>query len=807
MKFTRINDFLKLFVVILAIVSLISVSLTSCGGGGGGGGGGGAAAGPADEAEGEDSVAEGETSTAAPAPAPVPVLSSNADMISFVFTQADNPVLTTNLSGNPQTVNDVSTVNVYYVYGSQQPDDLTALKPTIEVSAGASVSPASGTAQDFTSPVVYTVTAQDGTTKIYTVTVAQRDATQRSITYDYNGGSYNATTPAPVLFNVEEDVTLPGGKDLTRPNYYFAGWFDQSNGTSINGWTANSHTDDVILTAEWVKAPYVEGDIIYANGISVTVKNLGGKTMVSFKGKNNDEINLCDINRASEYQNLSGYTLFLGSDGNVNATDILVDNGRVTMTGGNLSAIYGYNGDGNNIPVNVRIELKGGTVTDVIGLNKADAARNPRAEVIVSGNPTIGNKTSCGIHLSSFTDNKVLAEDFGSAQAQSVTLIGANNNLAADTVVATYRNGTADAGKFYLIDERNHTHHNVNATGNDIVIIGEVSLPSTVTWQGETFTVGEGNVTTDGTIFSVFASGGYFTVSQTTLAGATFDMGIPLKSDNKTENGYVDSLDTSKHYRYIQFKSTSGNIHSSDADSYLSHIVFHRVDSKVTVRINLETVLWDTINTAGVTYFDGSFYKVVNAEPGYKHDATKHCTWSMAYNKAKEERFNGLPGYLMTITSEAENKFIYDQLFSKKGISPGNAASWLGATRSLNQAGSYDASSWTVDSSKLSNEWYWACGPEAGEKFYTKAKTADGGVAADKEGGGKWYVSWNSGEPNNSGTEFCAQYCGTYIWNDLNNDGAGNSPYHVYNYVVEFTTYGTHSATKTALHDQKEYTH
>ncbi len=803
MKSTRINDFLKLFVVILAIVSLISVSLTSCGGGGGGGGGGGAASGPAD---GSSSDGNGSSENAPAAPAPVD--SSNADIVSFAFTQADNPVLAADLSGTPQTVNDVSTVNVYYTYGSQQPGDLTALKPVIEVSAGATVSPASGEAQNFTSPVEYTVTAQDGTTKLYTVTVAQRAATQRSITYDLLGGSLNATTPAPELYNVEDGADLPAGGDVTKPNYYFVGWMDQDNmGQIVSSWGPNQRQNDIRLTAHWVKAPYVENDIIYANGIPVTVKNLGGKTMVSFKGENNDEINLCDINRASEYQNLSGYTLFLGKDGNVNASDINVDSGRVTMTGGNLSAIYGYNGDGNNIPVNIRIELKGGTVTDVIGLNKADAAHNPRAEVIVSGNPTIGNKTSCGVHLSSFTDNKVLAEDFGSAQAQAVTLIGANNSLAANTVVAAYRNGTADAGKFYLIDERNHTHHNVNATGNDIVIIGEVSLPSTVTWQGETFTVGEGNVTTDGTIFSVFASGGYFTVTKTTLTGATFDMGIPLKSDNKTENGYVDSLDTSKHYRYIQFKSTSGNIHSSDADSYLSHIVFHRVDSKVTVRINLETVLWDTINAAGVTYFDGSFYKVVNAEPGYSHVAAKHCTWSMAYNKAKEERFNGLPGYLMTITSEAENKFIYDQLFSKKGISPGNAASWLGATRSLNQAGSYDATSWTVDSSKLSKEWYWACGPEAGKKFYTKAKTSEGGVAADKDGGGKWYVSWNSGEPNNSGTEFCAQYCGTYIWNDLNNDGAGNSPYHVYNYVVEFSTYGTHSATKTALHDQKEYTH
>ena len=54
--------------------------------------------------------------------------------------------------------------------------DVTALTPTITVSTGASVSPASGTAEDFTDPVAYTVTAEDGTTtQAYVVTVAVAD--------------------------------------------------------------------------------------------------------------------------------------------------------------------------------------------------------------------------------------------------------------------------------------------------------------------------------------------------------------------------------------------------------------------------------------------------------------------------------------------------------------------------------------------------------------------------------------------------------------------------------------------------------
>lgn len=49
--------------------------------------------------------------------------------------------------------------------------NVTALVATVEVSADASVSPASGTAQNFTNPVTYTVTAADGTKQAYVVTV------------------------------------------------------------------------------------------------------------------------------------------------------------------------------------------------------------------------------------------------------------------------------------------------------------------------------------------------------------------------------------------------------------------------------------------------------------------------------------------------------------------------------------------------------------------------------------------------------------------------------------------------------------
>jgi hypothetical protein len=49
--------------------------------------------------------------------------------------------------------------------------NLSSLVPTISVSKGATVSPASGVAQNFTLPVVYTVTAEDGTVAAYVANI------------------------------------------------------------------------------------------------------------------------------------------------------------------------------------------------------------------------------------------------------------------------------------------------------------------------------------------------------------------------------------------------------------------------------------------------------------------------------------------------------------------------------------------------------------------------------------------------------------------------------------------------------------
>jgi hypothetical protein len=80
------------------------------------------------------------------------------------------------LAGESATINEATgAITLTVPYGT----DVTALAPTI-VHTGASINPT--TAQDFTVPVIYTVTAADNTTKVYTVTVTVAPSGAKAIT-------------------------------------------------------------------------------------------------------------------------------------------------------------------------------------------------------------------------------------------------------------------------------------------------------------------------------------------------------------------------------------------------------------------------------------------------------------------------------------------------------------------------------------------------------------------------------------------------------------------------------------------------
>ncbi len=146
-------------------------------------------------------------------------VSTEAEIISFSLAEQIGPATIDSEAG---------TIDITVAPGTE----VIALVPTIEISLGATISPESGVAQDFTSPVVYTVTAQDlSTTKEWTVTVTVSEIIS---IYDIQ------FTPAPSGESpyADEVVTTTGIVTALHYNYEggsFRGLFIQDGEGAWNG--------------------------------------------------------------------------------------------------------------------------------------------------------------------------------------------------------------------------------------------------------------------------------------------------------------------------------------------------------------------------------------------------------------------------------------------------------------------------------------------------------------------------------------------------------------------------------------------
>lgn len=91
-------------------------------------------------------------------------LSSKKEVLSFYFEDSKNAQLDKVYQGEIVGTN----ISAEVAFGA----NIAQLIPTIEISPRATISPAAGIPTDFSGPVVYTVTAEDGTTKTFTVAVS-----------------------------------------------------------------------------------------------------------------------------------------------------------------------------------------------------------------------------------------------------------------------------------------------------------------------------------------------------------------------------------------------------------------------------------------------------------------------------------------------------------------------------------------------------------------------------------------------------------------------------------------------------------
>lgn len=177
-----------------------------------------------------------------------------------------------------------------------------------------------------------------------------------------------------------------------------------------------------------------------------------------------------------------------------------------------------------------------------------------------------------------------------------------------------------------------------------------------------------------------------------------------------------------------------------------------------------------TIGNRDVTFSIGN--QVANSNGHFYESVTTGTTWTNAKNAAAAKTYMGLQGYLVTITSAAENEFIKQKI---------GTDAWIGLSDAYTEINAATGTNTFANQAASEGKFYWISGPEKGTRV-TEGNATNGSTTGAPANG--MYNNWNSGEPNNYGGsesygEMYAVGSAPGKWNDLN--GTQNLMY-----VVEY---------------------
>ena len=202
-----------------------------------------------------------------------PLLSSAKELLTFGFT---SPAVTGTISGN--------TVGLNVPYGT----NVSALvanfttSPNATVRVGSAVQISGSTSNNFTSSVLYTVVAQDGTTKDYTVVVTVATSTGGTGSSSKDITSFGLLSPyiTGVINGTNISITGQAGSDITKQQIYFSitGASLTLNGvpltTNVSVVNFSNPVTVTVTAADGTKKDYV---------ITVTIPKKSDKVITFFK--------------------------------------------------------------------------------------------------------------------------------------------------------------------------------------------------------------------------------------------------------------------------------------------------------------------------------------------------------------------------------------------------------------------------------------------------------------------------------------------------------------------------------------------
>ncbi|WP_282144203.1 beta strand repeat-containing protein [Cellulophaga baltica] len=271
--------------------------------------------------------------------------------------------------------------------------DVTTLEPTV-THTGATVSPVSGIAQDFTNPVIYTITAEDASTQEYTVTVTVAQSESKDITSLTINGTNGTITGTDIT------VTLPSTTDVTalEPTVTHTG----ATLSPVSG-VAQDFTNPVIYTVAAEDASTQE----YTVTVTVALSESKDITIFAIDG----------INGTITGNNIS-VTLPA-------ATDVTALEPIVTHTGDTVSPVSGVAKDFTN-PVEYTVTAADGTTqvyTVTVSLAPALSSDKDITSFTIDGETVNNPATAFTITLPAGTDVTALSP--------SITHTGASINPAS----------------------------------------------------------------------------------------------------------------------------------------------------------------------------------------------------------------------------------------------------------------------------------------------------------------------------------------------------------------------------------------
>ena len=159
-------------------------------------------------------------------------------------------------------------------------------------------------------------------------------------------------------------------------------------------------------------------------------------------------------------------------------------------------------------------------------------------------------------------------------------------------------------------------------------------------------------------------------------------------------------------------------------------------------------------NLRRVTFVAGTVYYNPLTEHYYEYVAGT-ILWSNSKTAAEAKSYFGRAGYLATMSSEAENNFIWKLMSSD---------AWFGASDDYNYVNAALGTTTYTSQAAVEQKWHWISGPEKGTQF------SNGSTALTGQ-----YAKWAGGEPNNAGGEHYGQFYSSNSgqWNDLPNTNLG----------------------------------